>query len=78
MSTKTGKKIRAAIILKGTTGAELAKKIRVTRGAINMVIKGIRRTSRLRRFISSEVGLPTNIWAEMDRELKALKEAKSL
>ena len=77
MNTKTGKEIRAVIILKEITGAELARKIGVTRGAINMVIKGIRRTSRLRNFVAEEVGLPVSIWAEMDRELRALKEAKS-
>lgn len=76
MITTAGKKIRAVMILRGITGAELARRINVTRTAINMVVEGRRQTPRLRKFIAKEVGFPVDLWEEMDRELKAQKETK--
>jgi plasmid maintenance system antidote protein VapI len=73
MKTKTitGKKIRAVMGFKEITGAELARKIKVHRTAINKVVDGSRRSPRLRKHISRALNLPMNIWNEMDKELSS-------
>jgi transcriptional regulator with XRE-family HTH domain len=74
IKARTSKKIRAVMVLKGITGAELGRSEHVTRQAINHVVSGYRKTPRLRKAISRTLGIPASIWEEMDRELKAQKE----
>lgn len=62
------------MIFKEVTGSELARKIGVHRTVLNRVIAGTRRTPRLRRFLSEEIGFPMSLWDEMDRELKKRKQ----
>lgn len=74
--TTAGKKIKAAMAIKGITETEIARQEGVTVSAICHVICGRKTLSRLREAISLSLDIPSNIWTQMDRERKALKDAK--
>jgi hypothetical protein len=62
------------MIMAGVTGAQLARKKKITRAAINHIVSGYNKTPRLRRLISRACKLPMDIWAELDRELKTKED----
>ena len=76
MATETGKSIRAIMIFKGITGAEIARKTGVTRQAISLVITGRKQILRLRKVISLTLNIPPSIWEQMDCELKSQREVR--
>lgn len=65
MTTSLDKKIRIRMIEKDLTGSEIARRIGIHRSAINRVIKGERKTLRLRKAIASELQLKfKELWPE--------------
>jgi hypothetical protein len=73
MKTKTGKKIRANMIFQEKSGAAIARKFKVSTSAVNLTVAGKKRIPRIRQALSKELCLPSDIWAEMDRELDEKK-----
>jgi|DewCreStandDraft_3_1066083.scaffolds.fasta_scaffold00874_4 transcriptional regulator with XRE-family HTH domain len=57
--------IKARLILKGITQAEIARRLKVSRGAISQVISGRERNQRIRKAIARALGLKvSDIWPE--------------
>jgi len=75
MFMRASKKIKAAMIFADITGTDIARKLHIGRSAVNHVINGRNRTPVIRTTISRMVGIPDDVWKEMDRELSSLKEA---
>lgn len=56
-------KIRAKLVAKGISNAAIARKAGVTRSAIQMTIKGVRKNPRLQQAIADELGsTPDKLW----------------
>jgi predicted transcriptional regulator len=60
-------KIKIEFLKKGVTGAEIARRMGVTRQAIYHHIEGRRKGKRLRKAICDATGLPMSIWEERDK-----------
>lgn len=59
----TPKRIRILMLLKGISGAEIARRAGVDRTAIYKVIDGISRSPRLRKAIADALGIPVEeLW----------------
>ena len=57
--------IKARLILRGITQAEIARRLKVSRGAISQVISGQERNQRIRKAIARALGLKvSDIWPE--------------
>jgi len=57
--------IKARLILRGITQAEIARRLKVSRGAISQVISGRERNQRIRKAIARALGLKvSDIWPE--------------
>ena len=68
-------KIKIEFLKKGVSGAEIARRLGVTRAAVYHVIVGRTKTHRIRKAICEATGLRWSIWDELDREIKEKKEA---
>jgi len=62
--------------LRVVSQAHIARLTGVTRKTINDIVAGRNKNPRLRKALSQAVKIPMNVWKEMDRELKAQKEAR--
>lgn len=62
---RTAREIKSLMVILGIKQTDLAKKARVKRASINMVIAGKRKSTRLRRLIAQAVGKKvTYYWPE--------------
>ncbi len=52
MGTENSKKIRAAMILTGISGAQIARRLKVDRSTVNKVVNGQRKTLRIREALA--------------------------
>jgi transcriptional regulator with XRE-family HTH domain len=75
VSTTITKKIRAAMLLRGISETDIARKLGVVKQAVSNTIHGAP-SAHIREEICRILNTPPDIWKQMDRELKVQKEAK--
>jgi transcriptional regulator with XRE-family HTH domain len=75
--TASSKKIKATMALRGLTMHMIADAIGVTHGGVSRTIAGNRRNPRLRAKISVLLGIPLDVWRELDTELKVQEVRQS-
>jgi len=76
MMTPAIRKIKAVIALKGLNTYKIADMIGVTPPAISRTLAGNRKNPRLRSAISRLLGIPFNVWKDLDAELRSTQEEK--
>jgi len=70
-------KIKALLYDKGTSAAEIGRKLMVSRVAVHLVINGKGNSARIRETVSRILDLEPDFWIGMDRWLKANKIKKA-
>ena len=67
------KKIRALLLMKDTTCAELAREVGVSRTWVSLVVNGHKRSDRIRKVVAQRLGVAvSDLWPNGDGH-KAVK-----
>ncbi|GEM_PF-2586427 len=78
MMTYSNKKIKAVMALRGLTTYSMAVVIGVSQAAISRTLAGNRKNPCLRLAISQLLGIPFNVWKDLDAELRTTQKEKFL
>jgi len=70
-------KIKALLHDKGTSAAEIGRKLGVSRVSVHLVISGKGPSARIREVVSRTLDLEPDFWVEMDRWRKTNKLTSS-
>ena len=54
--------LRMAMLAHGTNASCLSRKYKVTTGFISFVVNGLRRSKRIERRLSRDLGIPLSFW----------------